>query len=201
MMTRQLHPAAPAGRVTHRLGVNIDSDAGIRPVERQTQYRIQRPARLAMHAHLVRSRELDEVGSRGLSRPRALPWQFILRTALRELPENTHRDLQLRALRVELWLVRRMDGKKLVAQEVLPRLEGRGDRGRPAAVVRDELALRPLAVREAAGKQSRLFNLELQWGPEYQHRRVVICRNRCMPSSTRRGSQSCRRRCSLPCTP
>lgn len=53
-----------------------------------------------------------------------------------------------------------------MAQEVLPRLEGRGDCRRPSAVVRDELALRPLAVREATGKQARLLDLELQWGPK-----------------------------------
>lgn len=81
--------------------------------------------------------------------------------ATRDFLENTHRDLQLRALRVELWLVRRVDGEELMAQEVFPGLEGRGDRRRPSAVVSDKLALRPLTVREAAGKQSRLLNLEL----------------------------------------
>lgn len=164
---------------------------------------MQRHARLSVYVHLVRSWELDEVGSRGLSRPRALPWQPGLRTrdGGKSL-ENTHRDLQLRALRVELGLVRRVDGKELMAQEVLPRLERSGDCRRPSAVVGDKLALRPLTVREAAGEQARLLNLELQWGLEYQHRRVMVMRrNKCIPSSARRGSQSCRRRCSQPCTP
>lgn len=76
--------------------------------------------------------------------------------------ESTHGDYQLRALRVELRLVGRVDREQLVAEEVLARLEGSGYRRRPAVVVRDELALRPLAVRKVPRKQARVFNLELQ---------------------------------------
>lgn len=55
-----------------------------------------------------------------------------------------------------------MDREQLVAEEVLARLERRGDRRRPTVVVRDELALRPLAVRKVARKQTRVLDLELQ---------------------------------------
>lgn len=75
--------------------------------------------------------------------------------------EGTHGYFKLRALGVELWLVGRMDGQELVAKEILARLERRRDRGSPATTIVYQLALCPRAIRNTAGEQAGMLDLEL----------------------------------------
>lgn len=60
-----------------------------------------------------------------------------------------------------LWLVRCVDGKQLVPEEVRAGLQALRDRRRPRVVVRDELALSPGARIIVTTNQTRLINLEL----------------------------------------
>ena len=86
--------------------------------------------------------------------------------ASRELHRRTRastpstRNRQLRALRIELRLVARMDRQRLVPNHILSTRQAPRDRARPARVLRNHLSARPLAVRNGAADQAAFIDLE-----------------------------------------
>lgn len=72
------------------------------------------------------------------------------------------RDGELRALGVELRLVRGVDRERLEADHVVAVRGRRRNRRRPRRVVRDHLAVAPVAVGDGSGDEAGLVDLELE---------------------------------------
>ncbi len=85
-----------------------------------------------------------------------------------------------------------------MTDEVLARRERRGNRGGPAVVVGDELALGPRAVRKRPGQKAGLVDLA-RFRDELLHYRVQYAMK--LTQLSEDGARTCTRHCTWPCRP